>query len=313
MNGTEIIQVIVNTLPSMVAAAPVSAIVSSVMARIFLRGNTQTEEFEKLKAGKMQEVANDLLASGQMTYTEYYKAKNFTDVAEKADEIFAKNQYTVKKEPYDFDWFIRFYEAVGNISDEDMQDIWAKILAGEINQPHTYSLRLIDVLKNLGKQEAELFETICNHTITIGNATVFPSYKDYLSSCGIMYADMLKMDELGLMRSMAVNTSYTPSFKGRPVCAYNDNLVLEIKSVDNLKSITVENYPFTGVGRELELVQRHITPDQDVIALAETLKTTRKGLIVSVHQRIPAPEGKISYVSIEMTTGNQAKETEATN
>ena len=63
---------------------------------------------------------------------------------------------------YDFDWFIRFYEAVGNISNQEMQEKWAKILAGEISKPASFSLSTIDALKNMGQKDAILFEKICN-------------------------------------------------------------------------------------------------------------------------------------------------------
>lgn len=70
-----------------------------------------------------------------MTYTEFYKAKNFLKIAKKADTHYSQKQQDRNYNFYDFDWFMRFYEAVGNISDDDMQDIWARILAGEINNP----------------------------------------------------------------------------------------------------------------------------------------------------------------------------------
>ena len=84
MNGTEIIIFLANNLQSV--ASVVGPVAGALFTAIFLRHNTKANEFEKIKAGQFEEVANDLLASGKMTYTEYYKANNFLKVAKKADE-----------------------------------------------------------------------------------------------------------------------------------------------------------------------------------------------------------------------------------
>ena len=64
MNGTEIISLIQSALP--IVQSAISAIGGAIFTAVFLRKNTSTQEFEKLKAGKMQEVADDLLESGKM-------------------------------------------------------------------------------------------------------------------------------------------------------------------------------------------------------------------------------------------------------
>ncbi|PZO24321.1 MAG: hypothetical protein DCE86_16775, partial [Flavobacteriaceae bacterium] len=38
-----------------------------------------------------------------------------------------------------------------------MQKIWSKILAGEFKSPNSFSLKTLDFLKNLSKDEATLF------------------------------------------------------------------------------------------------------------------------------------------------------------
>lgn len=55
----------------------VPLIIGAIITAVFLRRNTTTQEFEKIKANKFAEVVDDLLESGKMTLTEYYKTKNF--------------------------------------------------------------------------------------------------------------------------------------------------------------------------------------------------------------------------------------------
>lgn len=58
----------------------------------------------------------------------------------------------------DDDWIASFFERCRIVSDEDMQILWSKILAGEANQPGSYSKRTLAVLSLLSTQEAEMFE-----------------------------------------------------------------------------------------------------------------------------------------------------------
>ena len=88
MNGAELITYLGNNASTILSA--VGPIVGSIITAVFLRNNTATTEFEKLKAGRFDEVIEELLTSGQMTYTEFYKAKNFLKIAKKADTHYSQ-------------------------------------------------------------------------------------------------------------------------------------------------------------------------------------------------------------------------------
>ena len=153
MDETSLVTIFNSIVPSIPSV--ISAISASIITAMFLRHNTAVTEFEKIKAGRFNEALEDLLKSRKMTYTELYKANNFLAIAKKADDISVTNTGVIDAKQYDFDWFIRFYEATGCISDEEVQQLWAKLLSNEVNSPGHYSLKTIDVLRNLSKQDAE--------------------------------------------------------------------------------------------------------------------------------------------------------------
>lgn len=66
----------------------------------------------------------------------------------------------------DDEWLEHFQDYAEKISDESMQVIWGKILSGEINKPGTYSKRLLNVLSQMSKTEAEAFLTLCSFRVT---------------------------------------------------------------------------------------------------------------------------------------------------
>ncbi|GFH88758.1 MULTISPECIES: DUF2806 domain-containing protein [Bacteroides] len=105
---------------------------------------------ELLKLKGQEEIANYILAR------ESRKMNNVKSVVEKATLHFTEGE-KVSDEPVNTDWTNRFFSIVEDISDETLQDIWGRILAGEVKQPNSFSLRTLDLLRNVTKEEAELF------------------------------------------------------------------------------------------------------------------------------------------------------------
>jgi hypothetical protein len=57
----------------------------------------------------------------------------------------------------DDDWITHFFDTCGKVSDEQMQELWSRVLAGEANGPGTFSKRAVSLLATLDSEEAELF------------------------------------------------------------------------------------------------------------------------------------------------------------
>ena len=111
MEPTNIIQIL-NQIPGF--SNSVSLMIGAIITAVFLRRNTQAQEFEKIKANKFAEVVDDLLESGKMTLTEYYKIKNFLKIAEMADSMVQKKRNNSIDKQYSFDWFIRYSSSFAN-------------------------------------------------------------------------------------------------------------------------------------------------------------------------------------------------------
>lgn len=299
MNGTELITYLTTNAPSLITA--VGSVVGSILTAVFLRNNTATTEFEKVKSGKFDEVIEDLLTSGQMTYTEFYKAKNFLKIAKKADEHYSHTHKAEEFNTYDFDWFIRYYEAAGNISDENMQEIWAKILAGEVRNPSAFSLRIIDVLRNMRKVDAELFIKICKHSFDKGAGELFlPNYDKYLDSCGITYSDVMRLSEMGLIFNDAlitINFDITPN---PAIIFINGSLMMTIAShKETQKSGSIKQYPFTKVGQELATLVSECSSDEDFLEFGKNISESEK-YKVSIHRIMQFEEGGIRHELVNL-------------
>ena len=67
----------------------------------------------------------------------------------------------------DHDWTARFFDYIQDVSSEEMRLLWAKVLAGEIEQPGSVSIRALSILRNLDQAGAKLFQVLCSACITL--------------------------------------------------------------------------------------------------------------------------------------------------
>lgn len=105
--------------------------------------------------------ANDLVfrAQNRFLFQEMKKQQNIESVVANAYTAL-ENVTSVSETPVDVDWVSEFFNAVANVSSEQMQQLWGKLLAGEIKQPGSFSLRTLETLKKLSQKEAHIFEEI---------------------------------------------------------------------------------------------------------------------------------------------------------
>lgn len=250
MSGLEIIEFISNGAPLLLST--VEKISVALLSVIFLRKNTADKEFEKLKAGKLQETVDELLDNGKMTYTEYYKAKNYLSIVKKADELYT-NKECIKTElyNYDFDWFVRFYETVGNVSDNDVQNVWARILAGEIECPGTYSLRTLEKLKNLSRKEAEVFTKIASLSFRSSNIRFIFKYDKLLEEYNISLENILEMEDCGLMCSQTLFIEEKLGKDEKSNFLANNIAVCVINKLESEEKYCIPIFKFTSSGMQL--------------------------------------------------------------
>ena len=97
--------------------------------------------------------------NGEVYIQEMRKQQNIENVITKA---YSKMEHVsdVSDKPVDPDWVNSFFDSVANVSNEQMQTLWAKLLAGEVETPGAFSLRTLNTLKNMSQLDAELFSQI---------------------------------------------------------------------------------------------------------------------------------------------------------
>ncbi len=81
------------------------------------------------------------------------KQQNLESIIQKAIALCSDNEISNRSDP---DWFNYFTTLAEDISNPTMQDLWAKMLAGEVSHPGSFSLKALKVFRNMGIHEAKL-------------------------------------------------------------------------------------------------------------------------------------------------------------
>jgi len=270
----------------------ISSAFSAVVATLFLRKNTTATEIERIKQSKFSDIADTLLAEGYITHLEYYKCRNFTNIAKKADEVYQKNikkqeSEEKPKEPIDFDWFVRFFEESGNISNEEMQDLWASVLAGEVKTPGSFSRKTLDVLRNLSQNDAKLFKELVQYVIPKGEYSFLFRDESVLLKHEVTFSKIVKLDYCGLINSqpLTVINKIGPNFT--PFLYQTDENVCVVNPQTKDVEITLPAYVITLAGIELlEIINVRVKKEFlfDVTRALNNKKPYMKGHTATLHR-----------------------------
>lgn len=219
----------------------------------------------------------------RMAFQELKKQENIEAVTRKAVNLL-DGEEAVTAEPIDRDWTWRFCNSVEDVSNEQMQEIWAKVLAGEAKKPSSYSLRTLNVLHNMTQIEANMFQSICTHCIRSRTARFILQDSEYQSKYNIPFRMILKLEECGLIAYgsfLSVDMTLQP---GKELVVMTDDYVMATEITDNSVKISFPTYALTESGMELSnLIGCHMTL-AEFKTIAQTIKRRANLKTVKVHR-----------------------------
>jgi hypothetical protein len=148
----------------------------------------------------------------------------------------------------DPDWTARFFDCVQDVSSEDMRNLWAKILSGEVEEPGRTSLRTLDILKNMTRVDAQKFSNICDFVI---HDFVFYPEEYHRRHPTLLYGNVIHLQDVGLLHTSS-NLVKTLSLNQRsPVLFHHQDWALRISTTNGAKEIRIPEILLTNPGKEL--------------------------------------------------------------
>ncbi len=174
----------------------------------------------------------------------------------------------------DPDWVARFFGYAQDVTQEEMQTLWSKLLAGEVSKPGSYSLKTLEVLRNLSRSDAKHFQQLAHFFIA---DAVYPNSK-VISSAGISYDVLLYMDELGLLRTSfglikQFHNQVREGFKTTVPIITKKGWGIRVTGSKAVPHITLDACLLTRVGREIASTLKDVEPNLDYLReIANTWK-----------------------------------------
>lgn len=158
-------------------------------------------------------------------------------------------------EAIDNDWLLNFFDKCRLTSDDDLQNLWSRILAGEANRPGRFSRRTLNFLATLEKFEAEQFTALCAFSWSIGRSDdfvplVFDTDTDVYKDNGVNYETLIHLASIGLVRyqSLGIHEDDLPR---QPVLTYFDRQVKLNLPGETRNKLELGVVIFTRMGLEL--------------------------------------------------------------
>ena len=144
------------------------------------------------------------LASPAETRIEYIEAKRQRNVEQITSNaaLALSGIETVNSDLPSEDWISRFFREAEDVTSEQMQILWGKVLAGEVINPGSFSLRTLDVLRSLSAQEAKLVERLAKYVIRGAGLAFIPASRLNClhASRELLHGELVVLSELGLLQ-----------------------------------------------------------------------------------------------------------------
>ncbi|QCE40894.1 DUF2806 domain-containing protein [Psychroserpens sp. NJDZ02] len=199
------------------------------------------------------ELAIEERTKNRIEYKEQKRQKNIENITQNA----VKNleaETNVSEEPVDEDWTTRFFNYAEDVSNDEMQDLWGRILAGEIKQPNSFSLRTLELIRNLTKIEAQVFTKAANFVISSWNSPFLFKGKneDSLANYGFSFEDQLLLTEIGIIQA-ETNISRRLSKQDNDSILYfeSGNKIIKTSKKANTPEHRISILRFSKIGVEL--------------------------------------------------------------
>jgi hypothetical protein len=159
----------------------------------------------------------------------------------------------VNERPVSTDWATRFFESAKDVTDADVQELWAKILAGEIKAPGTFNLRTLEILRNITKDEAALFAQKACPLVLEGSLIIKVDNKSNLTDYGLNFGEILQLRDAGLILGGDSTVTEYKDIQGKTLTFNGKTQGVITRSTNATFSLPI--YLLSAAGRELYTIQ----------------------------------------------------------
>jgi hypothetical protein len=152
----------------------------------------------------------------------------------------------------DDDWLFRWRDSASEVSSEEIQYLWGKVLAGEVKAPGSFSLRTLEFIRNLSTQEAEKIAILSEFNVA---GVIYREAGESLEDKGVTFDTLLYMQDIGILSGveaigMAMNWKSLDGTSFKQVLTSN-SMALILSGVDPAMTVSLPIYKLTSIGKQV--------------------------------------------------------------
>ena len=185
-------------------------------------------------------------------HEEIRKEVNVAKAVAVAEDVLEQDKQEPPDATVNEDWLYSWRDYAGRVSSEELQDLWGRVLAGEVKNPGSYSLRTLEFLKGLSKSEAEIISRVAKFVI---GGLIVRNKEEFLKRGGVRFSDLLFLQELGVLsgvESIGLTSEFTSRDQDKYVqylFAHDKVVILEGDDPGYVVELSV--YLVTSIGKEI--------------------------------------------------------------
>lgn len=177
------------------------------------------------------------------------KQENLESIIGKAKEFLSPEG---EPEQLDEDWLHEWTERASKVSDEELQSLWARVLANETNTPGSFRKSVLHTVAMLEKVDADNFTKLCQFVVHVGGPVplVLDIQQKIYTDAGLSFAILGDLEALGLVFHNSTDKFFIRGFPKKFDIQYGP-LSLQVELPKRKKELLMGQVRFTKVGEQL--------------------------------------------------------------
>jgi Protein of unknown function (DUF2806) len=197
----------------------------------------------------------------------------------------------------DDDWLLRWREYAARVSADNLQQLWGKVLAGEVKSPGLYSMRTLEVLKNLSQEEARKIERLFP---LIVEGVLYRGDEALLQILGFSLFKQMEMEDIGILSGVAAHgmgqVIGTISATRFEAALKSHGVAIVVAAEDPARTIVLPACLLTTVGKQIMSLGVFQVNERMLHAVANDIK--RQGFTVARGTYVETGGGAVSVSNL---------------
>lgn len=206
----------------------------------------------------------------------------------------------------DNDWLYRWRDSASTVSNEELQEMWGRVLAGEVKAPGTFSLRTLEFMKNLSPDEAGLIAQLAPFVIR-GQFVFRDKGGERVKGAGALEPYGISFDVLAVLDDMGViNFDVTPGVlrliripsSGLTLLSH-DRLLFVVPGAGEDATLELPIYRLTPVGSQVLGLGSFTANESYLRSVGEAIKEMGFKVSLATHDRERKTDSEVFPTAME--------------